>query len=59
MSTLTKILASIVAIVGLIGPAVTPALQGFISGHPVVAAAIAAVSTILALFHQPNATPAA
>ncbi len=59
MSNLTKILAAIAAIVGLIGPAVAPALQGLISAHPAVAALIATVSTILALFHNPTPAPAA
>jgi hypothetical protein len=54
MKTLTKVLASVVAIIGLIGPAIAPALQNLIAAHPAVAAALAAVSTILALFHNPT-----
>lgn len=59
MKTLTKVLATVTGIVGLIGPAVTPAIGTWISGHPNASAIISAVAVILALFHDPKAAPAA
>lgn len=53
MKTMTKVLAALTGVVGLIGPTVAPVLQHFITAHPAIAAAIAAASTILALFHNP------
>lgn len=56
MKTLTKVLALITGAVGLIAPAVTPVIGTWISAHPSIAAALGAVATILALFHQPSTT---
>ncbi len=56
MKTTTGVFAAIISVIGLIGPAVTPALQHLISGHPIWTAAVAAVSALLALFHNPVAT---
>ena len=56
MKTVTKVLASITAFVGIIAPAVAPAISHFIAAHPNASAIIAAISTILALFHNPVAS---
>lgn len=58
MKNLTKILAGVTAVVGIVGPLVLPYLTQLISAHPNLAALLATVSTILALFHNPVATPA-
>lgn len=55
MKTVTKVLAGVTVLIGIIAPAVTPVIAAWISTHPTVSAAIATVSTILALFHQPSA----
>jgi hypothetical protein len=56
MKNITKVLAAVIAMVGMIGPAVAPSLQHVISLHPLAASVIAAVSAILALFHNPVAS---
>jgi hypothetical protein len=56
MKTVTKVLAALIAVLGMIGPAIAPALQHAISVHPLAASIIAAVTSILALFHNPVAT---
>lgn len=54
MKTLKKVLASLVAVIGLIAPVVTPVIGTWVASHPNTGVIIAAVSTILALFHQPS-----
>lgn len=57
MKTVTKVLAAIVSAVALAAqvPAVQSAVSGFLSAHVGIAAIVGAISTILALFHQPDA----
>ena len=56
MKTLTKVLALVTGAIGIVAPAVTPVIATWISAHPNTSAVIAAITTILALFHQPSAT---
>lgn len=56
VKTSTKIFATLAAVIGLIGPLVGPYLSMFITTHPQIAAALAAASTVLALFHSPTPT---
>lgn len=56
MKTATKILASLTAVIGLIAPVVTPVIAAWVSAHPTTSVIIGAISTILALFHQPSAS---
>lgn len=57
MKTYTKVLAAIVAVVGIVGPLVTPLLEAWVTAHPHVALTVAAITTILGLFHNPTVTP--
>lgn len=56
MKTITKVFAAVIAAIGLLGPTLSPYLQGLIASHPVISSAIAAVTAILALFHTPSAS---
>ena len=52
--TSTKVMAGIGALIGLIGPAIAPGLQGWIVAHPQIASIVATVSALVALFHDPK-----
>lgn len=58
MKASTSIYAGLISLIGLIGPAVAPKLQALVSGHPVIAMVIAAVTALLSLFHNPSTAAA-
>jgi hypothetical protein len=61
MKNSTKIIGAVIALLtSLLGiPSVQAAVTSFLGTHPVVSAVIAAVTAILALLHNPVATPGA
>lgn len=56
MKTATKIYATIAAVLGLVGPQLTPVISNWVSAHPIIALAVSAVSLILGLVHNPSAS---
>ena len=51
--TVSGVIAVLIGIVQI--PTIHTALAGFLSSYPGVAAAIAGIGSIIALFHDPNA----
>lgn len=58
MKNTTKVVAAIVSLITMIGtmPDVQHAVAAFYTAHPIVAAIVAGISTVLALFHNPQAS---
>lgn len=58
MKNFTKILGAVIALSTLVlqTPAAAQAVGGFFSAHPNISILLGGISSILALFHNPNQT---